>query len=240
MQVIEETGETVVATRASLQLWSINGALLACTPARFDSSATALCLLHAPEWMVEQLPIAATGHADGSVRFWSVREPLSGAALGSGGALGSAAPRALSCLPVRSEALPAWELYEVSSLRLDAHANGGGGGEGGPGANGGGGGGGGASGAALLPESELAVIALCVGEGYEQLLWTATADGRLRSWKASPAAAASSPNIEAAPADEVGSPTPERVPSMERGSMEANPPPPSPIGSQGLSTEMGT
>ena len=29
-----------------------------------------------------------------------------------------------------------------------------------------------------------AVTAICVGEGYEKLLWTASADGRVRAWRA--------------------------------------------------------
>ena len=34
------------------------------------------------------------------------------------------------------------------------------------------------------------VTAVCVGEGYEKLLWTANADGRVRAWKAPPQAVA--------------------------------------------------
>ena len=48
-----------------------------------------------------------------------------------------------------------------------------------------------------------AVTGICVGEGYEKLLWTATADGRIRSWRltattASTAATASSSTTAAA------------------------------------------
>jgi len=247
--MIEETGETVVGAAYSLQLWSVNGSLLACTPHRIDARITALTLLGTPEWLVEALPMAATGHADGTVRFWAVREPTQGAALGNG----TTAPRALSSLPVPSVSQPAWELYELGTLRLDAHATSSGGVTGGSGAGGataergtagGGGGAGGVSGAAYLAESELAVTALCVGEGFERLLWTATADGKLRSWRAPPAppassASASLPTLHAAGEGGIaveGNASPSRERSA---SMEGNPPPPSPLGPNMLSTEMG-
>ena len=89
---------------------------------------------------------------------------------------GEACPRAISRLPVRSYQLPAWELFEMRSLRLDrpadaatstsmmsASAAS-------------------AAGAAALPP--YAVTAVSVGEGFEKLLWTASVDGRVRSWRA--------------------------------------------------------
>ena len=160
---IDETGETLVATQAQIQLWSVNGSLLAASSAPFGSGATSVALLRAPEWMVEQLPIAATGHADGTVRWWSVREPLDGCTLDA-----ALRPRAISRLPVRSHCLPAWELYEMRSLRLERPNDGT---------------------ASTTPTAASlaargAVTAICIGEGYEKLLWTASADGRVRAWRA--------------------------------------------------------
>jgi len=153
-----------VLTGESLQLWSVNGTLLACTHDPFPSTPTALALLHTPEWMVEQLPIAATGHADGMVCFWTVREPTAGAALGP-------TPRALSSLPVPAAMQPTWDLAEIVGLRLDPRSAT-------PGATSGSATGGPAGGRSS------AVTAIALGEGFERLLWSATADGRLRSWKA--------------------------------------------------------
>jgi hypothetical protein len=151
--VLEETAETLLATSASLQLWSANGALLAVSACSFPP-ATALLGLNTPEWMVEHLPIAASGHADGSLRFWAVREPPDSAA--SLGATFAAAPmpRALSRLPLRATDLPAWELHEIAALRLEP------------------------------PSAEApAVTAIHVGEGYEKLLWAADEEGCVRSWR---------------------------------------------------------
>ena len=159
---IDETGETLIATTTELQLWSVNGSLLAASHQPFGSTCSACTLLKAPEWMVEQLPICATGHHDGTVRFWSIREPLSGCILQHG----TVSPRAISRLPIRSVWLPTWELYEMRALRLEKPAGGSSGTEGGE------------------------VTAVCVGEGYEKLLWTANADGRVRAWKAPPQAVA--------------------------------------------------
>jgi len=164
LAVVDETGETLVLTSESLQLWSVNGTLLACTHDPFPSAPTALTLLHTPEWMVEQLPIAATGHADGTISFWTVREPAEGAALRQ-------TPRALSSLPVPAAMQPTWDLAEVVGLRLDPRGPA-------PGSASA------SAGGVAVGNRSSAIMAIAPGEGFERLLWSATADGRLRSWKA--------------------------------------------------------
>ena len=142
--------------------------------------------------MLEQLPIAATGHTDGSVRFWTVREPQTGAVAGaSAGAAPNtlpsvAAPAALSRLPVRSHFLPAWELSELRGLRLER------------------------------PEgvATSAVTSVCVGEGYDKFFWTADASGGVRSWRvpaADAAAAAAAAASSAAAASDKPPPPGERA-----------------------------
>ena len=181
---IEETGETLVATLTQLQLWSVNGSLLAVSGGAFGSAATSAVLLRTPEWMVEQLPIVATGHADGTVRMWTVREPLRGCTLAvvasEVGACASeeACPRAISRLPVRSHVQPAWELYEMRSLRLDRPAD--------------------AATTAAAAIGACAITALAVGDGFEKLLWTASADGRVRAWRAPAQAQPTSADASAA------------------------------------------
>jgi hypothetical protein len=107
-------GEVYVATTTQLQLWSINGTLLACSSEPFPA-ATSLTLAPTPEWMVEQLPTAATGHADGSVRWWAVREPTEPAS-----AKVRALPRCVSLVPVPGHVMPAWDLVERRELRVQA------------------------------------------------------------------------------------------------------------------------
>ena len=109
--MIEETAETLVATPTQLQLWSANGSLLAASRDAFPRP-TCLTLLRTPEWMVETLPMVASGHLDGTVRFWTIREPQQAPTLPE-------LPRALSRLPVRAFGLPAWELSELRPLRLE-------------------------------------------------------------------------------------------------------------------------
>ena len=142
----EETGEVLVLSSRQLQLWSVNGSLLACSRGDFPP-ATALSWLQTPEWMVEHLAVAATGHEDGTLRFWTVREPLVGASLGT-------IPRALSRLPVRSSCLPAWELAELSPLRLERPTD--------------------------KPD---AITTISIGHGYDKLLWTASARGAVHAWR---------------------------------------------------------
>ena len=127
-----------LATHDQLQLWSINAALLAvraCArsrssrphlPERFDCPGVGLqvsdarvppircmALTPTPEWMVESLPVMASGHEDGTVRWWVVREPHS-----SGRQSGSWLPYAKSAVPVGGALQPAWELAERCELRL--------------------------------------------------------------------------------------------------------------------------
>ena len=101
--------------------------------------------------------MVATGHADGTVRLWSVREPQAGTRLEAG-------PHAVSRLPVRCHMQPVWELYEVRSLRLERPED--------------------AATTAAAAAGAAAVTALEVGRGYEKMLWSASVDGRLRAWQA--------------------------------------------------------
>ena len=72
-----------------------------------------MALTPTPEWMVESLPVMASGHEDGTVRWWVVREPHSSARQS-----GSWLPYAKSDVPVGGALQPAWELVESSELRL--------------------------------------------------------------------------------------------------------------------------
>lgn len=187
LAVNEDTGETLVAAAGQLQLWSVNGALLAASADTYPCT-TSLILLRTPEWMVEQLPIAASGHADGSVRWWVVREPQVGSRLSASPV---AYPAALSRLPVRSSGLPAWQLSELKSLRLENSARG---------AAGGVVSGGSAEGAAGTSRGVEggAVTSMAIGDGYEKLLWTADAHGTVRSWRV-PFSSTSSPASSSTP-----------------------------------------
>jgi hypothetical protein len=206
----------------------VNGSLLAASALPFSSEATCLALLRAPEWMLESLPLAASGHADGSVRttsssplitsrrsqvssshshtwqvrWWSVREPASGVALPT---WRRGYPAAVSRLPVRPYNMPAWELYELRGMRLEHPSDG--------------------TPTAPAPPTPLpvglpatAVTALTVGEGFEKLLWSATADGRVRAWKAPQLAA----DDASAPAD--APPVRERRVIGDAASSHASPP----------------
>ena len=143
MHIKEETGELALATSDQLQLWSINAALLAvcgrpmprctltprvcelmvsvraCLAGQVSHvrlpSIRCMALTPTPEWMVEALPVMATGHEDGTVRWWVVREPASCAIRP-----GSWLPRSRSAVPVGGVLQPAWELVERSELRLRA------------------------------------------------------------------------------------------------------------------------
>ena len=57
--VKEETGEVFLLTTRQLQLWSINGSLLAVSAEAFPA-AMSLVVAPTPEWMAESLPLAAT------------------------------------------------------------------------------------------------------------------------------------------------------------------------------------
>ena len=72
-----------------------------------------MALTPTPEWMVESLPVMASGHEDGTVRWWVVREPHSSARQS-----GSWLPYAKSAVPVGGALQPAWELAERCELRL--------------------------------------------------------------------------------------------------------------------------
>jgi len=114
MQIKEETGDLALATHDQLQLWSINAALLAVSHVRVPA-IRCMALTPTPEWMVESLPVLASGHEDGTVRWWVVREPTSCTPRP-----GSAVPHARSSVPVGGALQPAWELTERSELRLRA------------------------------------------------------------------------------------------------------------------------
>ena len=68
-------------------------------------------LTSAPEWTVEQVPMLASGHEDGTVRWWRLREPASSIAPGM--------PRACSATPVAGWLQPAWEIAEQKEARID-------------------------------------------------------------------------------------------------------------------------
>ena len=74
-----------------------------------------MALTPTPEWMVESLPVMATGHEDGTVRWWVVREPTSLTPRP-----GLWLPHATTAVPVDGGTQPAWELVEVPKLRLRA------------------------------------------------------------------------------------------------------------------------
>ena len=63
---------------------------------------------------MEQLPVFASGHADGTLRWWVVREPT--AALPPPAA--DALPRALSTVPLGGTLMPSWSLVERPEFRL--------------------------------------------------------------------------------------------------------------------------
>ena len=111
-----ETGEIGVATASQLQLWSPNGSLLAVSdaPLRGGNAVATLAFAPTPEWLVEQLPVFASGHADGTLRWWVVREPT--AALPPPAA--DALPRALSTVPLGGTLMPSWSLVERPEFRL--------------------------------------------------------------------------------------------------------------------------
>lgn len=154
LSVKEETGETFVLTSCQLQMWSCNGTLLAASADDFPK-ASCLILTPTPEWMAEQLPLVATGHADGTVRWWTIREPTSPH---------RSLPRAISRLPVPSHALPAWELVERRDIRLQAAKAG-------------------VSVTALSLGSDQRSWA--IGAMPEKLLFTGDAHGHVQSWKSS-------------------------------------------------------
>ena len=160
----EETSEVFLLCTQQLQLYSPNGTLLALTNEAFPA-ATSLVLPRTPEWMVEQLPIAATGHADGSVRWWTVREPTGVARV---------LPRSVSTLPVPSHVLPAWELVEKREFRLQAGKAG-------------------ASVTSMgIGNSDRASW---VGGGFDKVLWTGDSHGAVQSWHSSASDGTAPPNL---------------------------------------------
>ncbi|KAL1521400.1 hypothetical protein AB1Y20_021065 [Prymnesium parvum] len=152
--VKEETGEIFVLTTQQLQLWSCNGALLAASADAFPP-ATSLVPAPTPEWMVEQLPLALTGHADGSIRWWVVREPTTSACR---------LPAPISRLPVASHMLPVWQLAERRDIRLQGSKAG-------------------VAVTALSLGGEQRARAL--GAAPEKLLFSGDAQGNVLSWKSS-------------------------------------------------------
>ena len=79
--VHQKTGALLTATAQTLVLWTVNGILVACTPKHTPTPRnrtpqvlpriTALAYSLGHEWDEDNVYI--TGHADGSVKFWSVR-----------------------------------------------------------------------------------------------------------------------------------------------------------------------
>ncbi len=115
--ISDATGEVAVGLRDELQLWSINGALLARTAERFPP-LRCVSFTPTPEWMYEQLPVLVSGHQDGTVRWWCVREPAPSVATARPGG-----PGAISSVPAGAGLLPTWELAECTQLRLQAPCN---------------------------------------------------------------------------------------------------------------------
>eukprot|EP00965_Chrysotila_dentata_P202650 6181228-Pleurochrysis_carterae.AAC.4 len=69
----------------------------------------------APDWMAEQLPFLATGHADGTIRWWHLREPSI--------SVGRNLPYSYSIPPVGGTVQPAWEIAELVAGRLAVPGN---------------------------------------------------------------------------------------------------------------------
>ena len=80
---------------------------------RGGNAVATLAFAFNPEWLVEQLPVFAWGHADGTLRCRVVREPT--AALPPPAA---DAPRALSTVPLGGTLMPSWSLVERPEFRL--------------------------------------------------------------------------------------------------------------------------
>ena len=105
--------------REQIQLWSVNASLLALSVEHFPPL---LCLAFtpAPEWMSEQLPVIASGHQDGTIRWWCVREPQ-----GCGFALGHSREHEVPRAPVdhgaKSHALISAARESAAMLTAAAH-----------------------------------------------------------------------------------------------------------------------
>lgn len=111
LQVRDSNGEIFVSTPTQVQMWSPNGALIAVSTVHV-SPVLCMSLTPSPEWMAELHPVIATGHQDGSVRWWLVREPESLPTLCKG------LPFARSHVPVNGTLQPPLELAELRQNRL--------------------------------------------------------------------------------------------------------------------------